>query len=181
VLSDRFQLPEYESRLNGYPRTVRQKEFDFGVYRMALADRPTSAFSLDIGRLDDLNVVRFHAKEQFGDTPFRWSRRTSYIALPPLAQASTLTLWLSDGGRPKTVDPARVDVSINGTAIGHAMVTSEFEAYTFAIPALARPATTSSDQAALVQVATNTWQPRRTLGTSDDRELGVMVRRIEIK
>jgi hypothetical protein len=183
VLSERFQLPEYESRLNVYPREVRHKEFDFGIYAMTPASSRVTDFALDVGRLDDLNVVRFHAKEQGADgVPFRWSQRRSYIAVPPLASATRLTIWMSDGGRPKTTEPADVTVSMNGKTLGTVRVTTEFRPYSFD---LARNAvvgsSTNPDDAALVQLTTTTWTPRTALGTADDRDLGVMVRRVEIK
>ena len=33
--STRFQVPEYESPLNAYPRSVRRKEFEFSVYEFS--------------------------------------------------------------------------------------------------------------------------------------------------
>ena len=33
LTSERFQVPEYDSPLDAYPRFVRQKEFDYGVYQ----------------------------------------------------------------------------------------------------------------------------------------------------
>src|SRR6185369_9984196 len=32
IASDRFQIPEYESAWNAFPRGVRKKEFDYSVY-----------------------------------------------------------------------------------------------------------------------------------------------------
>ena len=37
--SERFQVPEYESRRNAYPTHVRHKEFDYGLYRFVDAGR----------------------------------------------------------------------------------------------------------------------------------------------
>ncbi|MGE5361956.1 MAG: hypothetical protein ACM3NQ_23315 [Bacteroidales bacterium] len=184
VMSERFQLPEYESRKNAYPRAVRYKEFDFGVYRLRPSTSTASTFALEIGQLDDLNVVRFYAKEKGPDgLAFRWSRRTSYIAAPPLQKAAhEITLWLSDGGRPATAPKAEVVVLFNDRQLGIVRPTTEFRPYSFAVPADAVvPASAQPDDAAVVRLMTNTWTPSKVLGTTDDRELGVMVRRVEIR
>lgn len=181
VLSDRFQLPEYESRRNGYPQEPRHKEFDFGIYGFTSASGATAAFALDIGHFDDLNVVRFHAKERTEGVPFRWSQRASYIAVPQADKARTLTVWMNDGGRPDRVERAHVSVYWNDRLLGTVDVSHGFNPYSFTIPAEVVPASADPDDAALVRLVTNTWKPRTVLGTPDDRELGVMVRRIEIK
>ena len=63
--SDRFQVPEYDAPLDAYPRFVRAKEFDYGVYAFtAPGSKPAGGFDLDIGVRDDLHVLRFHAKEK---------------------------------------------------------------------------------------------------------------------
>jgi uncharacterized protein with PIN domain len=38
ILSERFQIPEYDSPWNAYPRFVRRKEFDYSVYAFAAPD-----------------------------------------------------------------------------------------------------------------------------------------------
>ena len=53
VASERFQVPEYESRRNAYPTRVRGKEFDYGLYRFVTPGTTTGVFALDIGDKDD--------------------------------------------------------------------------------------------------------------------------------
>jgi hypothetical protein len=113
--------------------------------------------------------------------PFRWSQRASYIAVPQADKARTLTVWMNDGGRPDKVEPAHVSVYWNDRLLGTVDVSRGFNPYSFTIPAEVVPASADPDDAALVRLVTNTWKPRTALGTPDDRELGVMVRRIEIK
>ncbi|MDP6609636.1 MAG: hypothetical protein QF463_11270, partial [Vicinamibacterales bacterium] len=82
VGSDRFQVPEYASTLNAYPGAVGRKEFDFGIYRFGGDLETTGSFTLDLGRMDDLHVVDFHAKERSdSDVTFRWSRDESRIVI----------------------------------------------------------------------------------------------------
>ncbi len=183
VFGDRFQVPEYESRRNGYPREVHRKEFDFGVYRFTRPGAERQTFELEVGHLDDLNVYRFHAKEKdpASGESYRWSRDASYIALPRLDAARTLTLWMSNGGRPGTVPPARVSVYLNSRLLGTVDVGLGFHAYGFSLVPDVWPAATAPDDAATVKIQTTTWNPSRALGGHDDRDLGVMVGRVEIK
>ena len=113
-------MPEYESLYNAYPRSVRQKEWDFGVYRFITPRGGSSWFSLDVGTIDDLHVVRFHAKERHqNQTTFRWSRDVSYVSLLVGApDASLLTLWMSDGGRPAQAGPTQVKVTLDDQPLG---------------------------------------------------------------
>ncbi len=106
-----FQIPEWESSRNALPAGPRRKEFDFSVYKFVSAEEAPAADAvvLDVGINDDLNVVRFHAKERHQNgTTFRWSRDVSYISLQGIAAGSrTLTLVLDDGGRPAQVPQQR--------------------------------------------------------------------------
>lgn len=182
VASERFQVPEYESPLNAYPRGVRQKEFDYGIYRFV--ERPPQAdwFDLDVGTMDDLHVVRFHAKERSGDVTFRWTRDVSYVALTGLrADSRMLTLWLHDGRRPSSVPAAQLVVSIDDRQIGQVVVGSGFRPYSFAIPAELVAAASVRDAPARLKLQTVTWNPRASAGTPDDRDLGVMVDRVEVR
>jgi hypothetical protein len=70
----------------------------------------------------------------------------------------------------------------NDRQLGTVRPTRDFRAYSFAIPSDAVvPASARNDDSAVVQLLTTTWAPNKVLGTSDDRDLGVMVRRVEIR
>lgn len=182
IESDRFQVPEYESPVNAYPRSIRMKEFDFGIYRFDKPRTGAAWFSLDVGVLDDLNVVRFHAKERMGPDTFRWTRDVSYISIAGMTpEMRLITLWLSDGGRPQTAERAHVDVSLDDRPLGRVEVGTGFRPYSFVIPSEAALAASQRDAPARLRLNVNTWNPRRVLGTPDDRALGVMVDRAEVK
>ncbi|HJN93462.1 MAG TPA: hypothetical protein QGF05_12170, partial [Dehalococcoidia bacterium] len=180
--SDRFQVPEYHAPRNRYPEGVRHKEFDFGVYRF-VEPRPDAAwFSLDVGTMDDLHVVRFHAKEVMEPYTFRWSRDVSYVSIQGIREDSQIVvLWLNDGGRPDGIEPAHVTVSLNDRLLGQASVSEGFRPYTFAMPADLAAAAASDDEPARLMIVTNTWNPGDVLGVPDDRQLGVMVDRVEVQ
>ena len=183
ILSDRFQIPEYESSLNKYPTEVRFKEFDFGLYKFVPVTRERQPFVLDVGWMDDLQVVQFYAKERLSeDLTFRWSSKQSSVSIvnaPP--SSHQVTVWASDGGRPASEEPAYIAVSINDVKLGHALVTTGFLPYTFAIPPnVAEDLGKATTQIPLL-IEGNTWNPSKTLSTTDDRELGVMIDRVEIR
>ncbi len=183
IASERFQVPEYDSPVNAYPRFVRHKEFDFGVYEFtAPPARSGLWFDLDVGTGDDLHVLRFHAKERSDGRTFRWTRATSYIAVTTLpADAREVTVTMSNGGRPAGPAPAVVEVYLHGQLLGRAAPTAEFESYRFAIPpALAARAAAYPDPVEL-KLVTATWNPHEVLGGPDDRDLGVMVDRVTVK
>ncbi len=180
--SERFDVPEYESRFNAYPRTVRHKEFDFEIYRFGDVNA-RGPFSLDVGTMDYLHVVDFHAQERLSSgASFRWSREESHVAiLNTTPAARTLTLWMNDGGRPDNVIPTRVAVYLDDVLLGDVRVTTGFQQYSFAIPpALAEAMATRLD-ATVLTLLTETWNPLEALGVADDRDVGVMLDRVEVQ
>jgi hypothetical protein len=183
LASERFQVPEYDAPFDAFPRFVRQKEFDYGVYEFTPPEAVEGLwFDLDVGVRDDLHVVRFHAKEASEGHTFRWTGATSYVSITVIRPSSReVTLWMSDGGRPPTVDPADVSVYLHGQLLGTARVRGGFLPYRFAIPAdLAARAAATGDPVEL-KLVTPTWKPRSVLGTPDDRDVGVMVDRVAVK
>ncbi|HUR33925.1 MAG TPA: hypothetical protein VM032_09045, partial [Vicinamibacterales bacterium] len=181
--SDRFQVPEYEAPVNAYPRSVRQKEFEYGLYEFT-SPLPVAGlwFDLDVGRDDDLHVLRFHAKEQTAGHTFRWTRATSYLAVTVIHPSSReVTIWAGDGGRPPAAPAANLSVYLQGQLLGSTVVRGGFLPYTFQIPRdLATRAAQAGDPVEL-RLATPTWKPRLVLGTPDDRDLGVMIDRVAVR
>jgi hypothetical protein len=187
IASDRYQVPEWEKTTDRLPRTVRQKEFDYGVYRFT-PPLPIEGtwFDLDIGTRDDLHVVRFHAKEPArakpGDTTFRWTRRQSFITVTVVPKdARQVTLVMSNGGRPAAAPAATVEVWLHNQLLGVVRVDDGFKPYTVAIPPdLAGRAASAGDPVEL-RLVTTVWNPLKVLGTADDRDLGVMVDRVAVR
>ena len=181
LASERFQVPEYRSAHNAYPRGIRRKEFEYGLYEFvpATPQVPGLWFDLDVGIRDDLHVLRFHAKEESEGRTYRWTQARSMVSVTAIAGTSrTVTLELGDGGRPAAAPPARVEVFLLGEAIGSTLVSGPFAPYSFSIPpALAARAAAVGDPVEL-RLVTATWQPSTVLGSPDDRNLGVMVDRV---
>jgi hypothetical protein len=188
-----FQIPEWASTPRELPTQARRKEFDFSIYALTTAGATTAAFTsptatagtvtLDVGVNDDLNVVRFHAKERHGNgTTFRWSRDVSYISLMDIpAAARSLTIVMDDGRRPASVPKAEVQVALDDRVLGSATVGPDFHAYTFAIPADVATEAAARAVPARLRLSTTIWRPKAVIGVPDDRELGVMVDKVEVR
>lgn len=182
VASERFQVPEYESVWNGYPRSVHHKEFDYSLYAFGPPQRHDAPFALDVGVDDDLNVIRFHAKETSSSGTYRWSQRQSFVVLDYLrAGDRTLSFVMSDGGRPPAAPPALVQVLAGTRPLGTITVSGPFREYTLPIPADLAAAAAASGEPVRITLRTDTWNPLRVLGTPDDRELGVMLDRVTVR
>jgi hypothetical protein len=182
VTGERFQVPEYDSPRNAYPKTVRLKEFDLSVYEFPAGPRASNAFDLDIGAADDLYVRHFHAKERGADGfTFRWTRDVSYVSIVGTREGDReLVLWMSSGGRPQGAPAAVVDLALNDRELGAVTVGRQLQGYHFSIPTDLASAMAASEEAAQLKVSSATWNPAQ-FGTADDRDLGVMVDRVQIK
>jgi 4-amino-4-deoxy-L-arabinose transferase-like glycosyltransferase len=182
IASERFQVPEYASVWNAYPRGVHHKEFDYSLYVFGPPQPHDAPFTLDVGVDDDLNVIRFHAKEVSSAGTFRWSQRQSFVVLNYLrAEDRTLALVMSDGGRPPAAPPAVVQVLAGDRPLGTVTVTGPFREYPITIPADIAAAAAASGEPLRIALRTQTWNPLRVLGTPDDRELGVMLDRVAVR
>jgi hypothetical protein len=184
VGSDRFQVPEYESPVNAYPAGPRRKEFDFGIYRFVDVPALARAPDLVVGDRDDLQVVRFHAKEkdpQSGRT-YRWTRDVSYVSLLNVTAATrTITLWMADGRRPAALPRAEVEVSLGEQVLGTVTVGGDVRPYAFDVPPELAAAAGASEDPSRLRLRSTTWRPRTAIGAADDRDLGVMLSRVEVR
>jgi hypothetical protein len=179
--SDRFQVPEYEITSDRYPRGARDMKFDYTMYAFTPAQgrRP---FDLDVGLNDDLNVLRFNARERTEGRTFRWSQDQSFLIVTDMtAQDRTLAMWMSNGGRPAAASPAAVTVLVGDRPLGTMRVGDGFAEYDFSIPADVAASAAARGEPVRVTIRTTLWNPQQTLGTEDDRDLGVMVDRVAVR
>jgi hypothetical protein len=177
-------VPEYDSPINAYPRAVHAKEFEYGLYHLSAgAAITTGPIDLQIGGADDLNVVRFHARER-NDAEglvYRWTGAQSFILLMGLQPgARDVTVWMSDGGRPASVAPASVEVALDDEVLGTVRVSGAVQPYTFALPAPLVERLTAAQDPVRLRIRVPTWNPGAVLGVPDTRDLGVMVTRVQV-
>ncbi len=184
VASDRFQVDEYDAPTNAYPSGVRKKELEYGLYRLVPAAQvPSNGVDLQIGALDDLNVVRFHAREQRSDgRRYRWTMGQSFVALLGVpATATQVVVWMSSGGRPSQAPAPVVEVALDDQVLGTATAVDAVQPYTFPVPRdLAERAAARTGPTRL-RLRVPTWNPAALLGVNDTRDLGVIVTRIEVR
>ncbi len=180
VESELFLLPEYDSPTNAYPDGVRLKEFDFGIYKFV--PRAPALPRLDVGNGDGLYVKDFHAVERDARGTYRWTRAESYLLLVGVpADANQLVLWMDNGGRPASAPPAQIEVFGRRRLARQCGRRTRDTTLLFPIPPdIARTAESSAD-AMTIRLNTITWNPAALLKVIDDRDLGVMVDRVEIR
>jgi hypothetical protein len=185
IRSEAFTVPQYElTHYAAYPSKPRTKPFNFTLYRFVEGSMDEGAFRIDVGAADDLHVIRFHGKERWGKeaTTFRWTRDRSYFSVPKVsADNRALIVRMGNGGRPAKIAPPRVTVFLDDRAIGKTQVDGHFADYSFAIPAELAAALSKRTAAAEIRIESTTWTPRDVLGNADERQLGVMIDRAEIR
>ena len=177
-----LKVPEYETTAwDTMPKGPREKDLGYSVFQLTLGDRARTLFDLDVGYLDDLNVVRFHAREVAEGRSIRWTGPQSFIAVTGITGAEReVEFIIHNGGRPAGAPPATLDVSFNETPLGQIRVEFGFKTYRLAIPAdVVKLAATSEDPAQL-KLVSSVWRPADFGGGGDTRQLGVMIDRVEI-
>jgi len=182
VASQSFEIPEYESASNAYPRSIRHKKFSLSVFELSRSDEPTVKTDIDVGMLDDVWVLRFYAKERDGEVSFRWVRNMSFVSLMGIAPDSRgVTLRMSSGGRPARAGAARVQVYLNDRLLGEVEVADGFHDYTVPITPAAAGDAARKPGASVLRLMSTTWSPKQILGGPDDRQLGVMLDRVRVE
>ncbi len=182
VADERIKVPEFETTADRRPAAAHRKDFDYSVYELRLDSPAGGPFVLDVGDRDDLNVIRFYAKEVSDNRTVRWTGPQSFVAVPGMTGSEReVVVVMHDGGRPAQAPRAHVELYLNGARLGGADVQPGFQPYSFSIPPeVARRAAAGEDPAQLTLVST-VWSPRDYVGGPDDRRLGVMVDRVEVR
>ncbi len=192
VTSDQFMVPEYDAPVNALPAAelrlpagVRQKEFEYGLYRIRPTDgMPSGPIDLTIGTRDDLHTVRFHSKEgrPGHSLVYRWTRDLSYVVLLGIAEeARTITLWMSNGNRSPRAPAATVEIAIDDRVLGTVTVGPALQPYDVSLPSdIAATAARSPDPVRL-SLRVPTWNPAELGEGTDHRDLGVQVTRVQVQ
>jgi hypothetical protein len=88
---------------------------------------------------------------------------------------------MGNGGRPAKVSPPQVTIFLSDRPIGKTQVDGGFRDYAFSIPAELAAELAKRSSAAEIRIESTTWSPQAVLGNSDERQLGVMIDRAEIR
>jgi tetratricopeptide (TPR) repeat protein len=140
----------------------------------AFAPFAASPPAIDVGDGLDLGIVRgFWPAEPGGS---RWSKSEAQIALGAPGRGRRLDLELNSG-RPAGAPAPRVSIGVGDREIGQAVVEPGWHRYSFDIPADLAPEAGRLE----VTIHSDTFRPRDfDRASPDNRELGVLVRRVEI-
>ncbi len=184
IASEQHRIPHYERALNAYPNGVVDWQFDYGIYEFVPDTGDAGTFDLDVGAGNDLYVHGMYPKDidQRGVT-YRWTRERAFVRLlGTRSDAATLTLRLSNGGRPVDAGAAVVRVFLDDRPLGEIPVaTDRFHDYDLPIPPdLARQVAARST-ASEIRLDTAPWVPQEVLGIPDPRPLGVMLDRVTVR
>jgi hypothetical protein len=88
---------------------------------------------------------------------------------------------MGDGGRPPAAPPADVTILVRDRLIGTVHVNGGLREYDVPLPDDVVAAAAASGEPVRFTLRTPTWNPLKTLGTPDDRDLGVMVDRVTVR
>jgi hypothetical protein len=183
ISDEAISVPEYERSWDHFPAGSRQKWFLFSLFRLVPFTAPRARARVDVKTGDNFAVTDFHALEQHDKLRFRWTTDSSSIRLRlPSERPTRLTLWMSHGGRPAGLTPATVRVYAGRRELGSVVVTSsEIRPYEFTLPPDVIDDAADGDGFLEIRIETPTWNPHFTLGVADDRDLGVMLTRVELR
>jgi hypothetical protein len=183
ISDERFTVPEFERSWGRAPREVRRKAFEAGLWRFVSAPRSPDRVRVEIGGADDFMVEGFWAKETGGGYRFRWSTARAQVRLRlPAVEASQLAIWMGRGPRPPGVPASQVSVYVDDQLAGKVEVTApEPQAFVLPLPADAVARAWRRDGFVVVRLETPTWSPRMAAGSSDLRNLGVMLTAVELR
>ena len=119
--------------------------------------------------------------DQHGVT-YRWTGERSFVRLVGTRpDADTVTLRLSNGGRPAAAGTASVRVFLDDRPLGTiTCLGDQFRDYDLAIPPDLARRIAARPTASELRLETDPWIPRDVLGIPDPRALGVMLARVEV-
>ena len=184
VSREHARIPHYDRTLNAYPNGPVNWEFDYSIYNLLVDPPPPGPFELDVGGDDDVQVLGMHPRtlNERGVT-YRWTTAASIVWVAgTLPDAHEVTLHMSNGGRPEAAGVAEVRVSLAGLPLGKVTVPDDrFRPYTLAIPPDLAETVSAGPAAAELRLETVPWVPLHVLGIPDQRELGVMLDRVELR
>jgi hypothetical protein len=163
-----------------YARKPRGREFhalNFTVSRVVPPDQiqvPPLPL-VDVGGTDDVQVSGFYDKEGGGDLTYRWTGPCASVYLPGARPGASRIVKTSTGRRPAS-RPARVVVSLNGATLGGFTAGPEWTEHALPLPDPLPPGPR------VLRLDVPAWRPVHTDPAADDeRDLGVMVDRLEIR
>jgi hypothetical protein len=190
VASGLFVSRFWEQPKNRAPEKAEDYSMSFRISRLTAPQDlnvPPLA-EVDIGGSDDVQVSGFFDKEGAEGETFRWTGACASIYVPGARAGADLVVRASAGRRPVgdvpsvadpghlvRVAPADVKVSMNGVPIGAFTAVDGLQEYRLPLPPVL-PA-----GAPVLRFDVKAWRPVNVIpGSTDIRELGVMIERVRV-
>ena len=172
-----FGTVEWERAYGRPPRMPEGRGLRFAVSRVVPPEelQVPPLLEVDVGGSDDFQVSGFFDKEGGGDLTYRWTGSCASVYIPGAKPGATVLVRASAGERPAAARPPLVDASLSGEPLGSFLADADWKEHALKLPSPlpAGPPVLRFDVPA--------WRPVNLLkGSSDVRDLGVMVERIRI-
>jgi hypothetical protein len=172
-----FGTYEWERTYRTPPRQPEFRALHFTVSRVVPPEelRVPSLPEVDVGGSDDFQVSGFFGKEGGGDRTYRWTGPCASVYLPGVRAGARLVLTASVGKRPPDL-PALVRATLSGVPLGSFAVGPLWAEHAVRLPERIPPGPP------VLRLDVTAWRPANVVpGSSDTRELGVMVDRIRVQ
>jgi hypothetical protein len=172
-----FGTWEWERAYARKPRGRELRALNFTVSRVVPPEeiQAPPLPLVDVGGTDDVQVSGFFDKEGGGDLTYRWTGPCASVFLPGARAGATLLVRASTGRRPAG-RPAPVTVSLNGARVGEFTAGASWTEHALPLPDPLPPGPR------VLRLDVPAWRPVHTdPAAGDERDLGVMVDRVEIR
>jgi hypothetical protein len=169
---------EWERTYDRAPVKAEPRGLRFRISRVVLPEelQVPALPRVDIGGSDDVQVSGFFDKEGGGDLTYRWTGSCASVYLPGAKAGAELVLVASAGERPAEARPPVVAASLSGASLGTFLAGPRFEPHVLRLPDPLPPGPP------VLRLDVPAWRPINFLKASSDvRDLGVMVDRIEVR
>ena len=173
-----FGTTEWERTYDRPPRQPEPRALHFTVSRVVPPEQlqVPALPEVDIGGSDDFQVSGFFDKEGGADLTYRWTGACASVYLPGARAGAPLRIVASVHGRPASLPPARVAVSLSGVPLGSFVAGPEWASFTLPLPDPLPPGPP------VLRLDAPAWRPVNVIpGARDTRDLGVMVERLRVE
>ena len=172
-----FPTVEWERAYGRPPRQPEGRALRFTVSRVVPPEelQVPPLPEIDIGGSDDFQVSGFFDKEGDGDLTYRWTGSCASVYLPGAKAGATVVVRATAGRRPPSARAPLVTASLSGEALGSFLAGDDWGDHALRLP---KPLPAGPP---VLRFDVPAWRPVNFLeGSSDVRDLGVMVDRIRV-
>lgn len=170
-----------EGKITSYKGTLPSYNIKDPVEILADKYRDKEMILIDLGGSEDWGFIKegFHGPEiHLGETPVRWTGQTAIIRLPlfpPPGKKTVLNIRVADTGPAREGAAAGAIVRIGDRRIAQILLKKGINTVRLELPS-------DLEEGGIAEliIYSSPWQPRRLLGTGDERELGIMLDRVTL-